>query len=374
MIYLDNAATTPIRVSLIMKLPTLFNEYYGNPSSLYTLGTKSKEMIDRARGEIAEQIHCSPDEIYFTSGGTESDNWALRGTVNPGDHIITTEFEHPAILNTCKYLETQGVEVTYIKPNPKGFVELGDFIKARQPNTKLISVMLVNNEIGTIQRVKEIAQWATSEGILVHTDAVQALGHIPVDVEDLCVDMLSASGHKFGAPKGVGFLYVKKTVNLSPMIFGGHQENNMRAGTENPVGIFLLAEALKMSCKDMKYSQAGVSALLDHLFIGLDSIKGVHLNGSPDNKVRGIINVCIDGVKAENLIMFLNEEGICISAGSACMSGTGVASHVLKSIGLTDEQASSSVRISIGQQTTVKDIDTFLEKFKHYIKLIREQR
>lgn len=366
MIYLDNAATSRPRLGLSMQVANRLNKYYGNPSTIYEVGSDANALIQIATEKIAKKIGCDADELYFTSGGTESDNWALRGILKQGDHLITTAIEHPAVLRTARHLESLGIEVTYISPDPKGFVRLRDVINAKRDNTKLVSVMMVNNETGAIQPISSIADWASANGILMHTDAVQAVGHIDVNVEELGVDLLSASAHKFGGLKGSGFLYVRKGTPIELLIYGGGQQNGMRSGTMDAVAIDAMAYAL-----EQPINSNAIFALWQQLVEKLTSIEGVSINSPLKDCSHNIINAYVEGVDAEELVMALSEQNIFISAGSACHSGSKEPSHVLKAMGYSDEHCRQSIRISFDETLTVKDINTFIKVLGTQIKMLR---
>lgn len=376
-VYLDNAATMPMSNSTILQLMKLCKELHGNPSSAHTAGYDAAQAISDAQISIARDIKCQPWDIYFTSGGTEADNWALRGTLTKGDHLITSSIEHHAILNTARYLEAQGVEATYVNPTSDGIIHLKDIIAARKPNTKLISLMLVNNEVGTIQPIEEIAEWAKANDILVHTDAVQAVGHMPINLGALEVDMLSASAHKFGGLKNTGFLFIRNSQSKSnpvkPLLYGGNQQNSLRPGTLDPIGASIMAIALDECIKTDVKGSATRDAVWSLLLENVLSIEGVSLNGSVDRRLRNNINIRIKGVDAEALVTSLNEQGICISAGAACSSGDKKPSHVLTAMGMDKEAASESVRITISGNTSVSDIHEFMDKFAVTVNFLRQR-
>ena len=367
-IYLDHAATTATRPEVVDAMLPYFTEYYGNPSSVYEFAGKSKQAVDAARKTIADSLGAKPEEIYFTAGGSESDNWALKATAeayeSKGKHIITTKIEHHAILNACRRLEHFGFQVDYLPVDKQGVVSCEDLVKFIKGNTELISVMMVNNEIGTIQpiteigkicREKELATVAHDNGILFHTDAVQAVGHIPIDVSDLCVDMLSASAHKFNGPKGIGFLYIKRGTKISSFADGGAQEFHKRAGTENIASIVGMSIALKKSCDEMEKVNKKLLAL-DEAFndVLLKSKIDFIRNGS-NNHVPGNINLSIRRTSGEMLLHRLDLMGICISTGSACDSVNTEVSHVIKAIGVPSEYSEGTIRISFGRDNTEED-------------------
>lgn len=370
-VYLDNSATMPMSNLNAIKACSWYRKYYGNPSSQHAKGYEALEQIDVARTSIATQLGCLPEELYFTSGGTEADNWALRGILKPHDHLITTAFEHHAILETAKYLESIGVEVTYVKPNSDGVVRLRDIISAKKPNTKMISVMYVNNEVGTIQPIAEIADWAKSEKLIMHTDAVQAIGHININLSKLGVDLASASAHKFGGCRNNGFLYVRKGTKINPLMFGGGQQNGLRPGTLDVIGIKMTSEALE----DAMYYTNTLGNVRDSVWALLVDkmlcIKGVTINGSLNQRLKNNLNIYVKGVDAQALVASLSEMGIYVSAGAACNEGNKSPSHVLTAMGLSDEVATHSIRISISHETTAENIEQFAQYLKQCIEMLR---
>lgn len=366
-IYLDNSATMPMNVVMLDKSRL----HYGNPSSQHAKGYEAAEDVANAKEIISSELNCMPEEIYFTSGGTESDNWALRGILKPHDHLITTSFEHHAILKTAKYLERMGVEVTYVAPHEDSIVRLKDIIAAKKPNTKMVSVMYVNNEVGTIQPIREIADWAKSEGLIVHTDAVQAVGHMKINLLELGVDLMSASSHKFGGCRNTGFLFVRSGTPIEPMIFGGSQQNGMRAGTLDNMSISIMARALKASSTDMLLHDNALNDTWQFLVDGLLGIDGVSINGSLTNRLRNNVNAYIKDVDAQALVTALSELDIYVSAGAACNEGEKKPSHVLKAMGLSDEVATHSIRISMNYRTEREEIEKFLVCLKQCIDIIR---
>ena len=371
-IYLDNAATTQIEPEVIDAMQPYLNSSYGNPSAIYTLGLQNKFAIERAREQVAALIHAKPEEIFFTSGGTEADNWALIGVydlnANKGkNHIITTKIEHHAILKTCEYLEKyRGAKVSYIGVDEKGRVNPADVEAAITPETCLISVMIANNEIGTTQPVRMIARIAKSHGILFHSDAVQAVGHMDFDVNELGMDMLSASAHKFGGPKGVGFLYIKEGTPLLPFIHGGGQQEGMRSGTENVAGIVGLGKAAEIAATEMFNRNAYISELRNSLRDRiLEEIPGALENGHPVARLCNNLNITIPGLRSEALLVMLDSlAGICVSAGSACASSDDEPSHVLTAIGLSAEDAESSLRFTLSHRNTPDEIDEVVDTLK----------
>ena len=375
-IYLDNAATTKTAQEVVDAMLPYFTENYGNPSSIYDLGTKSKEAITKGREQIAEVLGAKSEEIYFT-GGSEADNWALKATFeaykNKGNHIITTKIEHHAILHTCEYLEKRGAKITYLDVDENGVVDLDQLQKAITPETILISVMFANNEIGTIQPIKEIGMIAKEHNILFHTDAVQAFGQVPINVDELNIDMLSSSGHKINGPKGIGFLYIRKGVKIRSFVHGGAQERKRRAGTENVPGIVGYGVAALRAADSMEERTKKEIELRDY-FIGriLNEIPYVRLNGDPKRRLPNNINVSFQFVEGESLLIMLDMKGIAASSGSACTSGSLDPSHVLLAIGLPHEIAHGSLRMTISDETTKEDLDYTLDQIKEIISRLRQ--
>ena len=376
-IYLDNAATTKTAQEVVDAMLPYITENYGNPSSIYDLGTKSKEAITKGREQIAEVLGAKSEEIYFTAGGSEADNWALKATFeaykNKGNHIITTKIEHHAILHTCEYLEKRGAKITYLDVDENGVVDLDQLQKAITPETILISVMFANNEIGTIQPIKEIGMIAKEHNILFHTDAVQAFGQVPINVDELNIDMLSSSGHKINGPKGIGFLYIRKGVKIRSFVHGGAQERKRRAGTENVPGIVGYGVAAKRAADSMEERTKKEIELRDY-FIGriLNEIPYVRLNGDPKRRLPNNINVSFQFVEGESLLIMLDMKGIAASSGSACTSGSLDPSHVLLAIGLPHEIAHGSLRMTISDETTKEDLDYTLDQIKEIISRLRQ--
>ena len=375
--YFDNAATTPVREEVLQEILPYFREYYGNASSIYSIAKESKKALEAARAKVAAAIGATPDEIYFTAGGSESDNMALRGVVNASKkekkHIITTKIEHHAILHTAEFLETKGVDVTYLNVDEFGKISLEELENAICPETVLISVMFANNEIGTIQPIAEIGEIAKKHGVLFHTDAVQAVGHVPIDVEKLQVDLLSMSGHKLGAPKGIGAIYIRKGTRISPLIFGGAQEKKLRAGTENIAGIVGLGKAAEMAVAEMEETTKKLTALRDKLIHGiLESIPDSRLNGHPTDRLPGNCNISFSYIEGESLLLLLDALGIATSSGSACTSGSLDPSHVLMAIGLPHEIAHGSLRLTIDRENTEEQVDFILEKLPGLVQRLRD--
>ena len=375
-IYLDNAATTRTDPKVVEAMLPYFSEHFGNASAIYGIGSENREVIDRARATIANVLGAKENEIYFTAGGTESDNWALKATCEAyaakGKHIITTKIEHHAILHTCEWLEKQGYEVTYVDVDENGVVKLDELKAAVRPDTILISVMFANNEIGTIQPIAEIGAFAKEKGILFHTDAVQAFGQVPINVDEMCIDMLSSSAHKLHGPKGIGFLYIRKGVKIRSFIHGGAQERKRRAGTENVPGIVGYAKAAELAVQDLGQKMTGECKLRDHLIDRiLAEIPYVRLNGHRTNRLPNNVNVCFRFIEGESMLIMLDNEGICASSGSACTSGSLDPSHVLLAIGLPHEIAHGSLRLTLSEETTLEEIDFTVDKLKEIIQRLR---
>lgn len=376
LIYLDNAATTAILPEVLDKMMPYLTEYYGNPSSVYGLAGVSKEAIDNSRKTIADFIGAKENEIYFTAGGSESDNWAIKSAARAkkakGKHIITTKIEHHAVLHTCEFLEKNGYEVSYIDVDEDGVVKLDELKKAIRPDTILISVMFANNEIGTIQPIKEIGQIAKENGILFHTDAVQAFGHLRINVDELNIDMLSASGHKFHGPKGTGIMYIRNSVKLEPLIHGGAQERKRRAGTHNVPGIVGMGAAIELADKNLEANAEKEIAIRDHLIERvMKEIPHVKLNGHKTNRLPNNANFSFSFIEGESMLMMLDAKGICCSSGSACTSGSLDPSHVLLAIGLPHEIAHGSLRVSMSEETTMEDIDYLVDNLKAIVERLR---
>ena len=377
LVYLDHAATTAARPEVVEAMLPYFTEKYGNPSSIYSLGSETKAAITHAREIMAKSIGTTSENIYFTAGGSESDNWALVATAeayaSKGKHIITSKIEHHAILHTAEFLETKGVDVTYLNVDEFGKISLEELENAIRPETVLISVMFANNEIGTIQPIAEIAEIAKKHGVLFHTDAVQAVGHVPIDVEKLHVDLLSMSGHKLGAPKGIGAIYIRKGTRISPLIFGGAQEKKLRAGTENIAGIVGLGKAAELAVAEMEETTKKLTALRDKLIHGiLESIPDSRLNGHPTDRLPGNCNISFSYIEGESLLLLLDALGIAASSGSACTSGSLDPSHVLMAIGLPHEIAHGSLRLTIDRENTEEQVDFILEKLPGLVQRLRD--
>lgn len=376
-IYMDNAATTPVKKEVVDAMLPYFTERFGNPSSIYKKGREAKRALDQSRDTVAETIGSNSREIYFTSGGSEADNWAIKGVAlgnkDKGNHIITTKIEHHAVLHTCQYLERNGFKVTYLDVDEYGIVNPDDLKNAITDETILITVMYANNEVGTIQPIKEIGRIAKENNIYFHTDAVQAIGNIRIDVEELGIDLLSLSAHKLYGPKGVGALYIRKGVKLHPYIHGGAQERNRRAGTENVAAIVGLAKALEIAYKDLEIHNKKLTKLRDRLINGIkENIKYVKLNGHPEKRLPGNVNVSIEFIEGESLLLSLDMVGIAASSGSACTSGSLDPSHVLLAMGLSHDIAHGSLRLSLGDFNTEEEVDYVIENLIKIVKRLRD--
>ena len=375
-IYADNAATSILSEKAVESMLPYFNHLYGNPSSRHLMSKGPNSALRDARSLISNCINCDESEIYFTSGGTESDNWALRGIMEDSlnKHMITSSIEHPAIIETCKYLQSKGVDVDYVKVDSKGIVDIDELTKKIRHDTVLVSIMHVNNELGTIQNIKEISKIVHSRGILLHTDAVQSIGHIPINVKDMGVDLLSASGHKFNGPKGVGFLFCSKKVNIKPLLFGGHQQQSLRAGTENIPGIVGMAVALSDNVnhmnENMKHIEEMESMIVDKLKQSkIDCV----FNGDQLRKIPGIISVSFRKITGEAITDILSMKNICVSTGSACNSKTQSISHVLTSIGLGEDYIHGTIRISLGKYNTMEEAIIISDSIIELVKTITSQ-
>ena len=375
-VYADNAATTSVSKTALEAMLPYLTQNYGNPSSLYSFGQKAAEALQSARETVAGCINADPREILFTSGGSEADNQAIVSAAKLGarkgrKHLISTRFEHHAVLHTLAKLEKEGFEVTLLDPHADGVIRLEDVEAAIRPDTALVTVMFANNEIGTVQPIAEIGALCRSRGVPFHTDAVQAAGHMPIDVKAMNIDMLSMSGHKFHAPKGVGVLYARRGMVLTNLIEGGAQERGKRAGTENVAGIVALAAALKESCEHMEENTARILPMRVKLFAELAKIPHSKINGSLAHHVPGTVNMCFEGIEGESLLLLLDDNGICASSGSACTSGSLDPSHVLLSIGLPHEVAHGSLRLSIGEYNTMEEIDHIIETVPKVVAYLR---
>lgn len=375
-IYLDNAATTKTAKEAVDAMLPFFTEHYGNASSIYSLGAESKKAMTQAREIIAESIGATPAEIYFTAGGSESDNWALVATAeayaSKGKHIITSRIEHHAILHTCDYLKTRGYEITYVDVDENGVIKLDELKKAIRPDTILISVMFANNEIGTIQPIKEIGEIAKEHGILFHTDAVQAYGHVPINVDEDHIDMLSTSGHKINGPKGIGFLYIRKGIKIRSFIHGGQQERSRRAGTENIPGIVGYGAAVKKAFESLTERMNKETELRDYLIGRIEKeIPYCRLNGDRVKRLPNNVNFSFQFIEGESLLIMLDMKGICASSGSACTSGSLDPSHVLLAIGLPHEIAHGSLRLTLSEENTKEEIDYVVDSIKEIVNKLR---
>ena len=375
-VYADHAATTRLSDTALQAMLPYWKERYGNPSSLYAFAQQSKSDLEAARAQVAACLNAAPEEIFFTSGGTEADNWALKGAAElrraKGRHIITTAIEHHAILHTAQYLEKQGYEVTYLPVDGDGLVTPEQVRAALRPDTILVSVMAANNEIGTIEPIAAIGAVCRAAGVLFHTDAVQAVGHIPVDVEQWQVDLLSLSGHKFYGPRGTGALYVRKGLRLPPLIHGGGQERGRRSGTENVAGAVGLAAALKEAVEELPAESARLAALRDRLLEGLSALPYAKVTGSRTHRLPGTASLVFEGVEWEALLLHLDARGICVSSGSACSSASLDPSHVLLAIGLPHAVAHGSIRISLGRENTGEDVEYLLKEIPQVVARLRE--
>ena len=375
-IYLDIAATTQTYPEVLDAMLPFFTEHYGNPSSIYSFAGEAGKAVDEARRTIASAIGADASEIYFTGGGSESDNWALKATAeayaSKGKHIITSKIEHHAILHTCEWLAKYGIEVTYLDVDENGLVSPEALKAAIRPDTILVSIMTANNEIGTIEPIAELGRIAHEAGALFHTDAVQAFGHIPINVDEMNIDMLSASGHKFNGPKGIGFMYIRKGVKIRSFIHGGSQERSRRAGTHNVPGIVGMAKAASLAVEQMNERMAYETKLRDHLIERvLNEIPYVRLNGHRTNRLPNNANFCFRFIEGESMLILLDQNGICGSSGSACTSGSLDPSHVLLAIGLPHEIAHGSLRLTLSEKTTMEDIDFTVDKLKEIIERLR---
>ena len=376
MIYADNAATTKMSEAAIRTMTETMNEVWGNPSSLYSHGQRAKEILEQAREDVAGIIGAEPREIFFTSGGSEADNQAIRSAAALGKrqgkmHIISTAFEHHAVLHTLEALKKEGFEITLVDVHENGIVIPSEIEEAIRDDTCLVTVMFANNEIGTIQPIREIGAICRAKGVLFHTDAVQAIGHVPVNVKVDNIDLLSSSAHKFHGPKGVGFLYAKKGIRLTNLIEGGAQESGKRAGTENVPGIAAMADALKVESSQMMQNAAHLTAMRDRLIAGLSEIPHSALNGDAVKRLPGNVNFCFEGIEGESLLLLLDDKGICASSGSACTSGSLDPSHVLLAIGRVHDVAHGSLRLSIGEDITEAEVDYIIKSVKEVVEYLR---
>jgi cysteine desulfurase len=374
-IYMDNSATTPVRKEVAEEMIPYLMENFGNPSSIYDLGKTSKNAVEKARKRVADAIGAEENEIYFTSGGTESDNWAIKGITfangNKGKHIITSSIEHHAVLHTCEWLERQGFEVTYFPVDKYGVVSPEDLKKAIRSDTILISIMLANNEIGTIQPVEEIGKITRENRVYFHTDAVQAIGHVTIDVKKMNIDLLSLSGHKFQGPKGCGALYIRRGTKIETLLHGGAQERKRRAGTENVPAIVGLGKAIELATGEIEESNKTLVEMRERLIKGLLKIPKTHLNGHPTKRLANNVNVTFEYIEGESLLLLLNAKGIYASTGSACNSSSLEPSHVLTACGVPHEIVHGSLRLSLGKMNTEKDVDRVLEVLPEIVQKLR---
>lgn len=376
LIYLDNAATTKTAPEVVQAMLPWFTESYGNPSSIYSLGTESKKAVSEAKDIIAGSLGAASNEIYFTAGGSEADNWALKAAAeayaSKGKHIITSKIEHHAILHTCEYLEKKGCEITYVNVDENGIVKLDELEKAIRPDTILISIMFANNEIGTIQPIQEIGEIAARHNVLFHTDAVQAYGQLPINVDECHIDMLSASGHKLNGPKGIGFLYIRKGIKIRSFIHGGQQERGRRAGTENVPGIVGMGAAAKRAFSMLEEKTARETELRDYLIEQIEKeIPYCRLNGDRHRRLPNNVNFSFRFVEGESLLIMLDMKGICASSGSACTSGSLDPSHVLLAIGLPHEIAHGSLRLTLNEENTKEEMDTTVAAIREIVTKLR---
>ena len=376
-VYMDNGATTRVTEPVMAAMQPYFCEMYGNPSSVHGFGREARKAVEAARAQVAKAIGAQPREIYFTGCGTEADNWALRGAayanIKKGKHIITTNFEHHAILHTCKQLEKEGFEVTYMPVDHDGLITPEQLEAAIRPDTVLVSVMYANNEVGTIEPIPELAAVAKAHGVLFHTDAVQAIGHVPIDVKAQNIDMLSMSGHKFHAPKGIGALYVRQGVRLERLMQGGAQERGQRPGTENLAGIVGIGKAIELATEDVEGRAEKMAAIRDHMIDRImKEIPHVQLNGHPTKRMCGNINVSFYFVESESILLHLDFKGIAASSGSACTSGSLDPSHVLLAIGVSHEHANGSVRLSLCEENTLEEADYVVDSLVAIVKRLRD--
>lgn len=376
-VYMDYAATTYVKPEVLSEMMPYFTEKYGNPSSFYSLSRETKKAIDVSRERVSKALKCEINEVFFTGGGSEADNWAIKGIAfanrKKGNHIITTKIEHHAILHACEYLETQGFDVTYLDVDSEGFINLEDLKNAITDKTILVSIMFANNEIGTIQPIKEIGEICSQNKVLFHTDAVQAIGNIEIDVKAMHIDLLSLSAHKFYGPKGIGALYIKRGVKIDNLIHGGGQERARRAGTENIPGIVGLGKAIELAVSDIEEKNKRLSSLRNKLVEGLLNIPYSKLNGPKDsNRLPGNANICFKFIEGESILLSLDFEGVCASSGSACTSGSLDPSHVLLAIGLPHEIAHGSLRLTLGESTTLEDVEYVIHVLPPIIKRLRD--
>lgn len=375
-VYADNAATTPVLDEVLKEMIPYYKDYYGNPSSLYSVGREAKKAVELSRETVADCLNASPNEIFFTSGGSEADNWAIKGVAleqkkKGKNHIISSKFEHHAVLHTLNSLEKQGFEVTYLDVHSDGLVRVEELENAIKDTTALVTIMYANNEIGTIQPIEEIGAVCRKHGVIFHTDAVQAIGNVKIDVKEQNIDLLSLTAHKIHGPKGVGALYIKKGIRISNLIDGGAQERGRRAGTENVAGIVGLSKAMKISCSTIDQRIEKLTKLRDKMIDGALKIERSRLNGHREKRLPGNVNLCFEGIEGESLLLMLDMNGICGSSGSACTSGSLDPSHVLLAIGLPHDIAHGSLRLSFSDQNSMEDVDYILEVLPKIVERLR---
>lgn len=375
-VYMDYAATTYVKPEVLEEMLPYFTQKFGNPSSFYSMSRGNRLAIDKAREQVAKALNCDVNEVYFTGGGSEADNWAIKGIAsahkNKGNHIITTKIEHHAVLHTCEYLEKHGFEVTYLDVNEEGFINLEDLKNAITDKTILVSIMFANNEIGTIEPIKEIGEICRERKVFFHTDAVQAVGNVAIDVKDMNIDLLSLAGHKIYGPKGIGVLYIRKGIKIDNLIHGGSQERNRRAGTENIPAVVGLGKAIEMATENLEEHREKMITLRDRLIDGLLKVPYTRLNGpTGDKRLPGNVNVCFEFIEGESILLSLDFKGICGSSGSACTSGSLDPSHVLLAIGRPHEIAHGSLRLTLGEGSTQEEVDYILEVVPPIIERLR---
>ena len=376
-VYLDSAATTYVTNEVLNEMMPCYNIFFGNPNSIHSFGREAQGIVDRARDRIAKTINAKSEEIYFTSGGTEADNWAIKGVAhayaNKGKHIITSQIEHPAVMESCRALEKEGFEVTYLPVDKYGVVSLAALLHAIRKDTILISIMAVNNEVGTIQNIKAIGKTARENGILFHTDAVQAYGALKLDVEDMCIDLMSFSSHKIYGPKGIGALYIRKGVRIANLVDGGHQERSKRGGTSNVPAIAGFGKAAEINARDLMVNNQRMKTLRDYFIRQVtEKIPYVIVNGHPQQKANSIVSISFELIEGEAILLMLDFEGIAVSTGSACTSGTLERSHVLSAMGIDDETANGTIRFSFSRSTTKADLDYTVEKLVEVVEKLRK--
>ena len=376
-VYLDSAATTYVTNEVLNEMMPCYNIFFGNPNSIHSFGREAQGIVDRARDRIAKTINAKSEEIYFTSGGTEADNWAIKGIAhayaNKGKHIITSQIEHPAVMESCRALEKEGFEVTYLPVDKYGVVSLAALLHAIRKDTILISIMAVNNEVGTIQNIKAIGKTARENGILFHTDAVQAYGALKLDVEDMCIDLMSFSSHKIYGPKGIGALYIRKGVRIANLLDGGHQERSKRGGTSNVPAIAGFGKAAEINARDLMVNNQRMKSLRDYFIRQVtEKIPYVIVNGHPQQKVNSIVSISFELIEGEAILLMLDFEGVAVSTGSACTSGALEKSHVLSAMGIDDETANGTIRFSFSRSTTKADLDYTVEKLVDVVEKLRK--